>query len=392
METRDSKSVDVCDFIFILWLISASSNMMLAVLRLDKIQSVVLAINFVIALVAVFYTFTANPPNSIFVLWIVMLFISFIAVIMSCENLNFDNMKKWIMCMSTINLYFFCCTIKPKKIMVNASLFASMLCGLFLVYAYFTGYGYSNVNLERMFTFGMSNPNLTAIWLLSIFLLVFVSLGYFKKRILKVLCLVILAFLGYFIWLTEARACMGAMLVFLFFYFINYRKYSRAVTFFVVVFPIVFALIYMYMANHGMLRDITFSVSEGKSITSRVYIWRRMFKVFTEHPILGNYSESMGNGHNIWVDTLATYGIIFWTLLVSFLCTILNTIGKYIKTKKQMVGILAFYTIILSGTFEAALFAGSVGFYFFSGIFLLLAKYDEENYEQGSNSVHIQGE
>ncbi len=206
-----------------------------------------------------------------------------------------------------------------------------------------------------------------------------------KKKLTKIIYLMLSTAILIFIWITEARSCIIAAILFIILKFIPYDKYNRQFTFMVILFPLIFAIVYLVIINNSEIRGyLEFAESEGKTLTSRVAIWERAIDIIKDNLILGNYNKAtdgtgMGQLHNIHLDTLAAYGIPTFITMIIFLNKIVNTIGENIKEKYQLTGVYAFYAVIIAATFEAALFSGSQGVYVFSGVFLMIAKYDRDS-------------
>ena len=318
-------------------------------------------------------------------LWTIIVLLSFIVVITGEGGGGFSYLRKWIFFVSTINLYYWVYSTDITFNMINKVFRCGILLSVIFIIGYAAGRGYTTETefSKKMFTLHLSNPNFTGMCALDIFLCTFIAVDFTKRKMLKLLYLTLSVVMLYFIWLTEARGSIIAALLFIILKFVPGKKYNKHITFWVIIFPLVFAILYMELINNkDIMEFFEFAVSEGKSLSSREEIWTVAIDIIKENFVFGNYFLSTGGTgqgqlHNIHLDTLAAYGIIVFVFQIIFMNRIVNNIGKEIKTSYQMTGMLAFYAVIISGTFEAGLFSGSLGIYVFFGGFLMLAKYQK---------------
>jgi O-antigen ligase len=186
---------------------------------------------------------------------------------------------------------------------------------------------------------------------------------------------------------TSARSTFVALFVFAVFALFDavHKKnicISPNVSWFVLWSPLLLALGYLLLFETGFVEKYFsfMDFGEGKALDARLEIWGRALKAFSEHPLLGAYYEiSDGTGmsqlHNTHLDTLVSYGLLPFVLFMTLICRGVRKILPYADTSLSKISLFAFYTIILQGTFEAALVSGGVGLYIMSFGFLLLAKY-----------------
>ena len=343
--------------------------------------SVCIALNFLVITSMTGMSFFGTGEKRIFFLWFFTIGVSLLAVIITGYTLGFGYLKKWIMFASTVNMFFWVSNSDISEVMIKDLKKTAVGIALLFVFAYLMGRtGISN-SFNGALTFNFSNPNFTAISILPICFYMFILAAEHKTKLRCLLYFALAIVLGWFVWQTTARACMLSLVAFVLL-LVFCKKYNRTLTFFVVIFPLVFAILYMKLVDTEFMQWFEFLESEGKTLTSRERIWEYTFAIIKRNLIFGNYYVATGgtglsNLHNIHLDTLAAYGIFVFALTVWIMTAVLNKIGKGIK-KWGMTEISAFYAIILSGTFEAALFSGSQGVYFLVGGFLMMAKYHKK--------------
>ncbi len=344
----------------------------------DTIVSASIALNFLIITAMTAMSFFGRGETKIFFIWFFTLGLSLLTVFLTGYSISFNYLKKWLMFASTVNMFFWVSNSDITEQMIRDLKKMVILIALMFGFAYITGRtGVSN-SYQGALTFNFTNPNLTAISILPICFYMIIMASENKTKLRGVLYLGLGIVLAWFVWETTARACMLSIIAF-FIFLVFVKRYNRILTFAVVIFPLVFAILYMNLVNTEFVELFEFLESEGKSLNSRERIWAYVFAIIERNPIFGNYYISTGgsglsNLHNIHLDTIASYGSIVFAFTVWIMVAVLNKIGEGIQ-RWGMVEVLAFYSVILSGTFEATLFSGSQGVYFLVGGFLMMAKY-----------------
>lgn len=241
-------------------------------------------------------------------------------------------------------------------------------------------------------TFGFSNPNLTGMFMVCLYMLEMYRLFSREKLLLKLIHVVMAVFLAWFVLSSQSRNCLLVLVLYtavcawlIFRGRKNMRigKFTAAV---IAVFPALFVLGYMFLITQNWVQELLmFLVEEGKGLDSRMDIWQPALKQLSASPLIGAYSQiSNGTGdaqmHNTHLDIAASYGIPVLLLLCFFLGKLLHQNGRMYTNKREYVYILGFACTVLLGIGEAALFSGGLGIYIFIGTFLLLAnKKDRES-------------
>ncbi len=369
------------DFLVRLECITVFAIYVFTIFEQETLTSLCIALNFLIITAMTAMSFFGKGETKIFFIWFFTVGISLLSVIVTGYALSFGYMKKWIMFASTVNMFFWVSNSEMSEPMIKDLKKTAVAIALLLIFAYVTGKTGESNSFQGALTFNFTNPNFTAISILPVCFYMFILASEHRTKLRGVLYLGLAAVLAWFVWETTARACMMAMIAFLIL-LIFVRKYSRALTFVVVIFPLVFAILYIRLLDTEVMQWFEFLESEGKELNSRERIWAYVFSIIERNPIWGNYyiatgGSGLANLHNIHLDTIASYGTIVFAFTIGIMLTVVNKIGEGVR-KWGMVGISAFYAIILSGTFEASLFSGSQGVYFLVGGFLMMAKYHKK--------------
>ena len=375
----------VIDFLVRVECITVFAIYLFTILKQDTVVSMSIALNFLIITGMTAMSFFGRGETKIFFIWFFTLGISLLAVFLTGYSIGFNYLKKWLMFASTVNMFFWVSNSEINEKMIKDLKKTVIIIALMFVFAYITGRtGVSN-SYQGAVTFNFTNPNLTAISILPICFYMIIMASENKAKLRGVLYLGLGIVLAWFVWQTTARACMLSIIIF-FIFSVFVKRYNRILTFFVVIFPLVFAILYMRLIDTEFVQWFEFLESEGKSLNSRERIWTYVFAIIESNPIFGNYyiatgGSGLSNLHNIHLDTIASYGSIAFAFTVWIMVAVLNKIGEGLQ-KWGMVEVLAFYSVILSGTFEATLFSGSQGVYFLVGGFLMMAKYHKKQNEQ----------
>ncbi len=376
-----SKTEKVETFLFSLHLVCVIVNVFCAIWQIHKITSVIIALGFMITASLAFITIANRNNKYTVVIWIFISLFSFFSASRGKPNIDFDYMKEWIIFMSTINLYFWVYAVRVNDTMIKRLFACGIITAIIFIVGFVTGQAKTNIQMPDLVTFGFSNPNLTGIYILNVFLCVFILTEFLKNIFLKLTFYIMCVVLFYFICLTGARSCIIAAIACILLNILPNRKYSKSLTFLVLIFPLIFAFVYLELIDTDLARIFKFMEAEGKSLTSRVQIWENTIYIIRNNLLLGNYYVGAGNRHNTHLMMLAAFGIFTFSMVMIFLNRIVNYIGSFVKSKYQITAIYSFYAIILMGTFEAALFSGSQEMYVFSGVFLMIAKYlNEKNF------------
>lgn len=247
-----------------------------------------------------------------------------------------------------------------------------------------------NGRLSNYLTFMVGNPNLTGLYLSSFYMLELYRIFMPEKWYRKLFHVLMAVFLVVFILLTQSRNCMLAVMLFtvicVFLIFRSKRnlRIGNATALLIAVFPALFVAVYSFFVYTPWIQKVfSFMIDEGKSLDSRVKIWRPALAHLWDSPLFGAYYEiSDGSGmsqmHNSHLDIAASYGIPVLILVCILLRNYLYQKGKIYEDKQGFIYILGFACAIILGIGEAALFSGGLSLYVFVGSFLLLSRRSSE--------------
>lgn len=310
------------------------------------------------------------------------------AITDSNSKFGFNYLKKCIMFISLLIFLYTSIYIPITQKIVNAIFVVWLVSTAWLIVVYYFWTEkcyYFRGNLSEYLTFGMQNPNKTGLFLLALFVYGLVFFFILEKKFLKILCLISLPVLVFFINETQARNDLITVVLMgvLFFYFIIKKKLfiSGVLRIFMVLFPLLFSILYLlFIHSNWIMSTFSFLISKGKYIDSRYSSWIDDLTYFSEHIICGAYSQiSEGTGMsqclNTHIDVLCSYGIFVFMLFVQFLNTVCKKINYFAENFKQLIALLGFMAIIFAGMGEAALVAGGTGLSVLAWGFLLLAKW-----------------
>lgn len=294
-------------------------------------------------------------------------------------------MKKYAMFICT--LVFFQASIKlsidekTEKFLLNLN---SLLAVFLIVYFYVNPIAIYMMNnrVSNYLTFGFTNPNLTALFLLCFYtgelIRIFQSRGIFRR----LWHIFLAAYMLYFVWETESRNCILTIIAVTFICILLYLtkngfRFTKGMALLISLWPLIFSILYMLLVESAFVQQVfAFMAKEGKELDARVMIWRAALMYFGESPILGAYSQiSRGTGmsqlHNTHLDILTSYGVLVLILACYLLYHMLCS-RDLENMKKETMTRVCFAGTIIMGMGEAALFSGGLGLYIFAGMFLLL--------------------
>lgn len=230
-------------------------------------------------------------------------------------------------------------------------------------------------------TLGFTNPNLAALFLAC--MIIFLVIAGFREKhaTARLLLLSVAVAEGVFLYRTESRNALLAVITFAVLLCFRPRRrrkagFSRGFLGLMSVAPLLFAGLYMRVVEAPFFaRFFSFATAEGKELNSRTDIWEPAFRRFASSPVLGAYCQiSDGTGmsqlHNTHVDILVSYG----TSVLVLTCVFLYVLMRDLRTEVSDDALAGFICVLLLGIGEAALFSGGLGITLFFGVFLGLKK------------------
>lgn len=371
----------IIEHLLVIEIYLACSITCVSMLNYKSLASLAIAVNFIVVFILFFITVLNQRyvNRSRFFAFLLTVVFSLISVLISSTSISFEYLKKWIMFTCTMMIYYCTAEVLVTARIVSALFRGSISIAICFIGMYLSGKQYWS---GGAISFNLGNPNYTGICILCVLMCLFPFLKQ-KKNIKKYAFLSLLVVLVYFLLLTKARACilaLGAYLVVLFWPNIQYKKW---LTFLFLIFPLLFAIIYMQLISNDTVREIfSFLQSEGKTLTSRVVIWNNAFNSIRDNLLFGDYyfatgGTGLGQLHNLNLDILGAFGTITFSCMTIYLYKLINSIGEQSATHNQILCIYSYYALMIAGTFEAALYSNSQGMYVLSAGLFVMARYSK---------------
>ena len=315
------------------------------------------------------------------IMFIVLIFISiitFFSATFEATNINLTYLTKWIL--FNITLWYFFSTLFLRIEKKTYTRIYQNICFLSIsfIFAYFLGFNYL---IAGGLTFSFINPNLTAIFLFIISVLLLIYKDYTIKRFKKFFLLLQIMMMIYFGLMTDSRNFLLVVTIssFIYVYHQFKKRIHKVENIFYAVFPLIFSYLYFHLLNNPIIINyFSFLIDEGKGLDSRYTIWTKAFNSINENIILGNY-YGLGNGtgqfqmHNTHLEVLSSFGIIVLILFLIFNYLLLKNIG----VKSFFLGM-----IFLLGWSESALLLGSSGIFVLVGNVIILSKMERKETEK----------
>ena len=299
-------------------------------------------------------------------------------------QISFDYFKKLIMFVAYMLLICFAADDSVTKGTTDLIRLLPFAGALISVLSYFF-FGNTAKLGSVGITLGFSNPNFTGMWLLHLAIYTFLfMLSRGGQLLLQLLALVMFALLDYLIYLTGARSAMIGIAFFTLLCLIG--KFprlriakNRVFIALIILAPIVIVLIYRYLLNSKWFNNMfAFMVSEGKSLSSRLYIWNYSMKFFKASPILGDYcgiSSGLGASqlHNTHLDVLCSYGLLPFVLFLWHNDRACRKVSAHKLSYPNYCALCGFLAVVLMGSFEAAVVSGAMGLNLLTAGLIVLA-------------------
>lgn len=357
----------------------------------SRISSIIFNCSYIMVFILGLINFKKRKINILTAFIIILTIINvFLNLILNNYIINFNILKKMIIFVCTI--IYFNTLIKVKidknKMKKHIKIINNILI-VFLIFMYIFNYNkmfiLNNITSDYL-CFNFDNPNITAIFLLTLTIFEISFLVDEKKKKIKCVFLVAILFLVYFIIKTQSRNCLIILLLYVILLLyktkINGNKFSNKIVLLISVWPYIFSKLYLKLIyNDTVQKKLSFLVSKGKGLDSRYYIWNYAFESFYNSPIIGAYNKIITNSyaqmHNTHVDILSSYGILVFILFIIFIIYIIKKLDSDKKDSNSKIYLLGFIAIILYGMGETALIGGTLGLYIYIGNLILLAKKDE---------------
>ena len=340
----------------------------------------------------------------------ILFYITMIALAFACvssvtkESMSFDYMKKYIIFCVVFLMLFIVTEEKVNKKTMNVIIAIFYALAIFFIVFFFFFGGSTKTNGKKYstaITMGLSNGNLTGMWLGTMIYFVFFAMHRVKNIIFKIASIFFIGLLVYMITVTECRNALVSLVLTLIIYLIyrlkQNKKISNAVLLIIILLPLMFVGLYYALLDTDYVDYLEFLVHEGKELTSRVHIWEKALDAIKGVTLLtGDYYEiSDGTGesqlHNISLDSLASYGLVVFILTIVYLYKMLKLAVEQQDKKEMNMGLICFIGVWLFGLGEAGFITGGSGMYLPACLMFAFAFYDIKE-DTDDKKVKITGE
>ena len=346
----------------------------------EEIVSILFASSFILSFVYLRHYLKCFPLFPLLLIGLCSLNIMF-NVFLSNGIISFNYLKKLIMFISFILMMYYSSSqggLVDGKILALINVIP-IIGAVELIVSFF--FFFFTEILAHAVLLGFSNSNFAGMWLLHFILYAAILLFDCKEHKWLVLLLPIIALMCWLLFLTETRSCFIALVAFVIILalgFFNIRLPSWSCTV-IASFPVFFAFIYLKFINTDWVKNtFSFMISEGKGLNSRVWIWNNALDFYSKHPLLGDYyGISYGTGqfqlHNTHLDILCSYGLVPLILFIFILTRLLKQMLEKAETIKKYAAFAAFCSVLIMGSFEAAVVSGAMGMNMLTVGFIVLA-------------------
>ena len=391
---RKENKLNIGNFIYGTLLITQMVFLISLVLEIRSLEQIcsyaIMGIGLCFCLVNIFHFDKRTVADYMFLILISVLFIEFLLVKNYSKVLPI--LIGYILMISVLKENH--CIISTP-FMKNFLWSIELVKGIGLICLSLTSYAYKffyveETLVEEGLTLGFSNPNQTAIIIVYTTISLFVLARSSNNRYAKFISYLVVCWLGYLLIQTNARISLIALILFVLWdLFILPRKNEYYLTkkrkmfiILMVLLPIIFLLIYMYMYKNGILLD--FKMFHKSFYSGRQEIYEKALNNF-DNKLLGDMEKLFSNFHNSGLTIMVNTGVL--GLALYYLCSVsqlfhlfrLNVVGK--KTFR------AFYAILITffiGCAESAMAVSGNMYYvmFLNSCVLLSFLNSEEKYER----------
>lgn len=256
---------------------------------------------------------------------------------------------------------------------------------MLLVYLYHNGISISNITLliicnvalallyifefyktggnslyNQSFTRAYGNPNMAGIILYSTLVILITGVFFVRKRLHKIF-LTILAFSSFYLLIsTSNRGSLVAIIVFaaLLIVYRNGSHISNLVRSVMVLFPLIFALVYIYL---GLRMYSMGEFLQKPFFSGREIEWQNLIGYILKNPF--SIQELPSGGLNLFLSGIIEYGFIAFGSYIILLFILKPNWNQTCRIDYKQVAYIAFLCVFIQQTFESTLISGSFGVY-----------------------------
>lgn len=358
---------------------------MFTILQRSSIVSLLFRLTFIVLIAGICVQLYKKPwLNELHVYALLTICICFFHVSLKPTSLSISYYNKLIIFASSLLILPFIDRMTVNQKLVG-HIFGINLC-VALIYPLAYNFSSNPGYLANYLTLHFSNPNFLAMFILHSLLYCVLALFYYKNKLVRLGLLTLIGHLSVLINLTQARSCYVAIFCFSLFIIGDFfmgknRRVSNKIILFCILLPLLIAIIYLNIIENDVFYQWFgfLDLGKGKDLNSRVGQWSQAFDIIAENFFIGDYVESnLSQKHNTHLDVMTSYGVVPFVLFIVLLCRSTLRISQEAKSSFSKKAFYAFLTVIIQGTFEAALVSGGIGLYIMSFGYLVLAKYKEE--------------
>lgn len=387
------RSITIDTFFFGISFLVAIVIQPLIVLRLNSLASILFSGLFVLIFVWLFVHIVhrlfriikgrSSPSPSAMFSFVLLLFLfiwSGVNVLVQTPTsaLSINYLRKLIITYSILISIYLCCygdfsLKKIRRFCVWACLAVSaVIIGLFLV-------GIGRTYLAGGLTLNYQNPNFTGLAIVALLIFVFYGLFVEKNLVIKLVYLIVTLALAYLLYLTRCRSAFLALVLAAILYFLirilkDRKSAIQPIYAALVVFPIATCCLYTILGTSTNLFDLleSLTIFFGKTLTTRLPVWSRAFKLFNQNVLFGSYyfstvqSGGMSGWQNGELDLLVEQGAIFFGVFIIFciktLCDLVRI--SISKNYAQTIALAMVPLVFLTSIFDSGSFLGISGLFF----------------------------
>lgn len=224
-----------------------------------------------------------------------------------------------------------------RRSMANQIKVFSLLTALFFVYCFFTRPEYAS-RVDAI-TFGYSNQNRLAIYLIqNMSILLSLSKGE-KQKITKILFILICAFETYLVYLTYARiAYVCAIVLWLYFLLGNRAKINRRTVVLFLVLPILFLIALIAVYNSGRISHNA-TLFDKPLFSGREEMYQTILQSMDLKTwLIGDFGRyQFGNWHNAFLTIICSIGIVGLVVFCLFFYWACMELRKYSENNSYKI-------------------------------------------------------
>lgn len=259
----------------------------------------------------------------------------------------------------------------------------ALLISALVTAAYFgrNAYVFENGKMTGALVLGMTNPNLTAMFISGVYCMLLIR---FRKNRKQIWLVPILVWLLYLIYLTEARSslvCTLAVTVYALLFY--HRNVPQFLTVFTTLFPVAFVPVYLILGRSRLSKQMFL----GKPLFSgREMIYMRRFSILKTplQKLFGNLGvEKFANAHNAPLSILCSIGAVGLCLFLYGFTKRLLELNRNADNPEARIAVACLLTVFIQSSAEALMLVGNFPAMFFLYAYLLMAQSGRADALQG---------